>query len=76
MLFGGQWSGVEPRSLKPQQRVVDKPQFAMTPSGQGMVTWTQNDATTTGGRKRLWSAVWREPSAQVSKPKRFAIWFE
>ena len=58
LTFGGQWSAatfIETAA----GGVVDNPQFAMTPSGQGVVTWTQNDVATTGARKSLWSAVLR-----------------
>ena len=58
LTFGGQWSALSFVETA-AGGVVDDPQFAMTPSGQGLVTWTQNDAANTSARKSLWSSVLR-----------------
>jgi hypothetical protein len=58
LTFGGQWSAstwVETGC----GAVIDTAQFVMNPAGQGVVTWVQNGAPTTGARRSLWSAVQR-----------------
>ncbi len=58
LTFGGQWSAstlVEAGAGD----VIDTAQFVMNPSGQGVVTWVQNDSATTSARRSLWSAVLR-----------------
>ena len=61
LTFGGQWSAAT--LVETGAGEVDdsrsRSQFAMNPSGQGVLIWSQDDVAARDSRKSLWSAVLR-----------------
>lgn len=55
--FGGQWSAAS--LVESGVASVGDAVFAMNPTGQGVVIWSQNDVAGRDSRKSLWSAVLR-----------------
>jgi Divergent InlB B-repeat domain len=55
--LGGQWSAAS--LVETGVGSVNNPTFAVNPTGQGVVIWSQNDVAVRDSRLSLWSAVLR-----------------